>query len=162
MSTFNFSGSVNAGVIGNTMPQPLDVKVKLAPGATMPTRGSAGAAGLDLFASGSGTISPGCHAMVKTGVYMGIPRGYYARVAPRSGLAVRNMVDVMAGVIDSDYRGEIAVVLINHGKIPFTYKQENAIAQLIIYRHEIPCLKLVDNLDDTERGVSGFGSTDRA
>ena len=88
---------------------------RLHPAARLPTRGSAGAAGLDLYAVERVTIAPGARAAVRTGLAAAVPCGFYGRVAPRSGLAVRHGVDVLAGVIDSDYRGEILCALVNHG-----------------------------------------------
>ena len=92
---------------------------RLHPEARLPTRGSAGAAGLDLYAVERVTIEPGGRAAVRTGLAVAVPRGFYGRVAPRSGLAVRHGIDVLAGVIDSDYRGEVLCALVNHGREPF-------------------------------------------
>src|SRR5918997_6334833 len=102
---------------------------RLHPGARLPRRGSARAAGLDLHAVERVTIEPGGRAAVRTGMAVAVPRGFYGRVAPRSGLAVRNGIDVLAGVIDSDYRGELMCGLINHGRESFRITAGQRIAQ---------------------------------
>ena len=90
---------------------------------------------------------------------MSLPSGTYVRVAPHSGLAIKNFIDVGAGVIDSDYRGEIKVVLFNHSAEDFAVQVGDRIAQLILERIETPQVKKVAALDDTDRGAGGFGST---
>ena len=133
--------------------------------ATAPTYGSARAAGLDLsanFADMAGdmyVLEPGERKLFKTGIAVSIPLGHYARIAPRSGLAFKSGIDVMAGVIDEDYRGEVGVILINLGVTDFTVRHGDRIAQLIVEKYT-PCLPvIVDDLDDTNRGAWGFGST---
>lgn len=134
---------------------------KLHPAAKLPTRGSQHAAGLDLF-SVEDVIVPSDHrASIRTGLSVAIPVGFYGRVAPRSGLAVEYGLDVMAGVIDSDYRGEIMCVLINHGEAPVHIEVGWRIAQLIIESIVTPQPEWADKLDDTERGSSGFGSSEK-
>lgn len=149
-------GSVGTGIVR--------VK-KLNPHATIPTYGSNGAAGMDLYANfaeedGSAfNIPPGARRLIKTGISIEIPRGTYARVAPRSGLAYKSGIDVMAGVIDEDYRGDVGVILINLGSGDFVVKHGDRIAQLIIEQY-MPCLPIeVSELDTTNRGAGGFGST---
>jgi dUTP pyrophosphatase len=88
-----------------------------------------------------------------------IPEGHYGRIAPRSGLAVKNFIDVGAGVIDMDYRGPVGVVLFNHSGDDFHIKQGDRIAQLIIEKISNPQIVEVDDLDATARGAGGFGST---
>jgi dUTP pyrophosphatase len=127
--------------------------------AKLPTRGSAEAAGLDIYAVERVLLAPGERAAVRTGVSVAIPRGFYGRVAPRSGLAVRQGLDTLSGVIDSDYRGEILCVLINHGDEPFEIQTGARIAQLIIESIALLEPTWADELDDTERGAGGFGST---
>lgn len=134
------------------------IKVHLSPGATMPTRGSDGAAGYDLYALEDTTINCFQFIPVGTGVFIEIPAGHYGRVAPRSGLSVKHGVMVGAGVIDSDYRGEIKVALATLNGV-YEFKKGDRIAQLIIERIATPELVEVDSLDDTDRGDGGFGST---
>jgi dUTP pyrophosphatase len=132
---------------------------KLHENATLPTRGSAHAAGLDLYAVERMDIRPGAQAMIPTGLSVAIPSGHYGRIAPRSGLAAKHGIQVHAGVVDSDYRGEMRVCLINHGSEMVEFKPGDRIAQLIIERCLITPAAWADNLDSTERGQGGFGST---
>lgn len=136
----------------------LRVKV-VDPGATLPKRQSAGAAGYDLATSETFDLLPGQRRLVRTGLCVAVPEGTYGRVAPRSGLAVRHGIQTLAGVVDSDYRGELGVVLINHGNEPFRAVRGDRIAQLVIERVDTPDVLVVDDLDDTPRGDGGFGST---
>ena len=132
---------------------------KLHPSAKLPARSSPHAAGLDLFSVEDVTIHPGHRAAVRLGLSVSIPAGFYGRVAPRSGLAVEYGLDVLAGVIDSDYRGEIVCVLINHGDVPVHVGVGQRIAQLVIESIITPRSEWADELDNTERGSSGFGSS---
>ena len=132
---------------------------RLHPEAQLPTRGSAGAAGLDLYAVERVVIEPGGRAAVRTGVAVAIPRGFYGRVAPRSGLAVRHGIDTLAGVIDSDYRGEILCALVNHGREPFHVEPGARVAQLLIESIATPEPAWAEDLEQTERGAGGFGSS---
>lgn len=134
------------------------VKV-LDPGATLPKRQTAGSAGYDLATNEHFELLPGQRRLVKTGLSIAVPDGTYGRVAPRSGLAVKYGIQTMAGVIDSDYRGELGVVLINHGSETFRAIRGDRIAQLVIERVDTPDVQVVDDLDDTSRGAGGFGST---
>ena len=134
------------------------VKV-LDPGATLPKRQTPGSAGYDLATNETFELLPGQRRLVRTGLSVAVPEGTYGRVAPRSGLAVKHGIDVLAGVVDSDYRGELGVVLINHGSEPFRAIRGERIAQLIIERVDTPDIEVVDDLDDTTRGEGGFGST---
>lgn len=97
--------------------------------------------------------------IVKTDLSIAIPHGTYARIAPRSGLAVKNFIDTGAGVVDEDYRGAVGVVLFNHGDSDFNVKQGDRIAQLILERIMTPEVVEVDALDETTRGAGGYGST---
>lgn len=133
--------------------------VRLSEHATAPTRGSASAAGYDLYSAYDYTIPPMERAIVKTDIQIAVPSGCYGRVAPRSGLAVKHFIDVGAGVIDEDYRGNVGVVLFNFGKEKFEIKKGDRIAQLICERIFYPDLEEVQALDNTERGSGGFGST---
>nr|XP_021486967.1 deoxyuridine 5'-triphosphate nucleotidohydrolase, mitochondrial [Meriones unguiculatus] len=135
--------------------------VRLSEHATAPTRGSARAAGYDLYSAYDYTIPPMEKAIVKTDIQIAVPSGCYGRVAPRSGLAVKHFIDVGAGVIDEDYRGNVGVVLFNFGKEKFEVKKGDRVAQLICERIFYPDLEEVQALDDTERGTGGFGSTGR-
>jgi dUTP pyrophosphatase len=127
--------------------------------ARLPTRGSAGAAGLDLYAVERVTIRPGARAAVRTGLSAAIPAGFYGRVAPRSGLAARHGIDVLAGVIDSDYRGEILCALVNHGEEPFEVEPGARVAQLVVEAIAVLEPAWAEDLEETARGAGGFGST---
>lgn len=107
------------------------------------------------------TIAPGGRALIPTGLKMALPVGYEAHVRPRSGLAIKNGITVLntPGTIDSDYRGDIGVILINHGTEPFEVHQGDRIAQLVIVKVEQATWNPVDSLDETDRGAGGFGST---
>jgi dUTP pyrophosphatase len=133
--------------------------LKLHPAARLPTRGSQQAAGLDLYSIEEVVLQPGARAAVRTGLSIAIPRGFYGRVAPRSGLAVNYGLDVLAGVIDSDYRGEIVCALVNHGQKSLTLEAGQRMAQLIIQAIITPEPAWTDSLDETARGAGGFGST---
>jgi dUTP pyrophosphatase len=124
-----------------------------------PSRNSAGDAGYDLYAIGHDIIKAGERQLVSTGISISIPRGYYGRVAPRSGLALRDGIDVLAGVIDAGYRGEVGVILMNFGDKNFAFRKGDRIAQLIIEKcHEVEWQE-VDELNGTTRGDDGFGSS---
>jgi dUTP pyrophosphatase len=120
-------------------------------------------AGMDLSAAVDEdiTIKPGDRALIPTGLAIALPPGYEAQVRPRSGLAAKNGVTVLntPGTIDADYRGEIKVILINHGPEPFTVTRGLRVAQLVIARYEQARWTIVDSLDETSRGAGGFGST---
>lgn len=134
--------------------------VLVSPHAVLPARQSHGAAGFDLHACEPAIVPPGgARAVVDTGVAIGLPHGTYGRIAPRSGLAVKNGIAVGAGVVDADYRGTLMVVLFNHGSEPFSVAPGDRIAQLILERFAAPNVQVVHALSDTLRGVGGFGST---
>jgi dUTP pyrophosphatase len=138
----------------------MSLKVKkLSPDAQLPTRGSEGAAGYDLQSIESCVILPGKRAVVATGLSFELPAGVYGRIAPRSGLAVKHGIQVGAGVVDSDYRGEVKVVLFNHDTNPYVIKPGYRIAQLILERCETPEVEEIVETSDTQRGQGGFGST---
>lgn len=134
---------------------------RLTTNATLPTRGSSAAAGLDLYSIDPVHLSPKQRALVRTGLAVAIPDGYYGRVAPRSGLATKNGIDVLAGVIDADYRGEIQCLLYNTGDETVELPAQTKICQLIIEKIVTPAVVWADELPDTPRGESGFGSTGR-
>ena len=106
-------------------------------------------------------IAPGRSALVPTGLFLEIPKGYEIQVRPRSGLALRHSITVLntPGTIDSDYRGEVGIVLINHSDSPFTVNDGDRIAQLVLARVEQASFVEVDSLGTTGRGSGGFGST---
>lgn len=133
--------------------------VKRNPEARLPTRGSQGAAGYDLYAVEPIALPARGSQKVATGIAMAIPPGYYGRVAPRSGLAAKFQIGVGGGVVDSDYRGEIQVILFNHGNATFNIEVGDRVAQIIFERILNPSLTLVDQLDQTDRDQQGFGST---
>jgi dUTP pyrophosphatase len=128
-----------------------------------PVRADAGAAGYDLHADFAAptraTIYCRGRMRIPTGIAVAIPEGCYGRIAPRSGLAAKYGIDVLAGVVDQSYRGELQIILLNTGEQPFTIEHGDRVAQLIIERCETPAVELVDDLDATERGTGGFGST---
>ena len=133
---------------------------KLCYDAIVPTRGSDGAVGYDLYSSEDATVPcQAGRALVGTGITVVLPPGVYGRVAPRSGLAVKHCINVGAGVIDPDYTGEIKVVLFNHGEKDFEIKKGDRIAQLVLERCETPPIEEINIVEDTERGSGGFGST---
>lgn len=127
--------------------------------ARLPQRSSLGAAGYDLYACEPGMLMPGAHGLIPTGIALAIKPGRYGRVAPRSGLAVRYGIDIHAGVIDSDYRGEVRVAAINHGGDLWEWKAGERIAQLIVERCYDDEPVAVAQLPSTNRGAGGFGST---
>lgn len=140
---------------------PLVLPVLVGEGGSLPEYGSDGAAGADLRASQAVVIPPGGRAAVPTALRLEIPPGHSGLVWPRSGLAVRHGIDTLAGVIDSDYRGEVRVVLVNHGAEPFAIALGDRIAQLLVQRVERATFRAADEVGDTGRGSGGFGSTGR-
>jgi dUTP pyrophosphatase len=132
---------------------------RLVQDATLPTRGSSGAVGYDLYSIDEVVVSPSQRALVGTGVAVILPMNVYGRVAPRSGLAVKHGIQVGAGVVDPDYRGEIKVVIFNQGDRDFVIKKGDRIAQLVLERCETPDVREIESLDETDRGSGGFGST---
>ncbi|MBO0766513.1 MAG: dUTP diphosphatase [Hyphomicrobiaceae bacterium] len=134
-------------------------------GLPLPTYHSAGAAGLDLVAAVAARVvlRPGQRALIPTGLVLELPAGFEAQVRPRSGLALKHGITVLntPGTIDSDYRGEVAVILVNLGDRPFTVERGERIAQLIIVRHERVELAEASTISPTRRGAAGFGSTGR-
>lgn len=132
---------------------------RLHPNAILPTRGSRYAAGLDLYSIDDVDLSPNERCLVRTGLAVAIPDAYYGRIAPRSGLATRNGLDVLAGVIDADYRGEIQCLLHNTSNETVQLPAQTKICQLIIEKIITPNPEWTNDLDDTIRGDGGFGST---
>jgi dUTP pyrophosphatase len=138
-----------------------------AEGLALPAYQSADAAGLDLVAAvpenAPLVLAPGKHAMVPTGLAIALPPGFEAQVRPRSGLAAKHAVTVLnsPGTIDADYRGEISVILINHGEAPFTIRRGERVAQMVIAPVVQAELVVASALSTTDRGGGGFGSTGR-
>lgn len=138
-----------------------------AEGLALPAYQSAHAAGLDLLAAVPEdtplTMQPGQRALVPTGLMIAVPPGHEAQVRPRSGLAFKHGVTVLnsPGTVDADYRGEVSVLLINHGEEPFTIRRGERIAQLVIAAVTQANLVVVAALTSTDRGSGGFGSTGR-
>jgi dUTP pyrophosphatase len=132
---------------------------RLDPKATLPTRGSSHAAGLDLHSLEDVSLAPHERALVPTGLAAAIPAGFYGRVAPRSGLATKQGLHVLAGVIDADYRGEIRCLLYNAGEEPIFLAAQTKICQLILEKIITPTAVWADEISETKRGSGGFGST---
>ncbi|XP_037428706.1 deoxyuridine 5'-triphosphate nucleotidohydrolase-like [Triticum dicoccoides] len=132
---------------------------KLSDKAILPSRGSALAAGYDLSSAVETVVPARGKALVATDLSIAIPEGTYARIAPRSGLALKHAIDVGAGVIDADYRGPVGVVLFNHSEADFAVKPGDRVAQMIIQVIATPEVAEVEDLDATLRGEGGFGST---
>ena len=138
-----------------------------AEGLALPAYQSADAAGLDLLAAVPSdtplVLQPGKYTMVPTGLTIALPSGYEAQVRPRSGLAAKHGITVLnsPGTVDADYRGEINVLLINHGDVPFPIKRGERIAQMVIAPVVQALLVEVASLSETDRGSGGFGSTGR-
>lgn len=130
----------------------------------LPTYATAGSAGMDLRAAEALTLKAGARALIATGIAIALPDHYEAQVRPRSGLAVKHGITVLnsPGTIDSDYRGEIKVPLINHGQEDFVIARGDRIAQLVVAPVVSAELVEVDNLDDTDRGAGGFGSSGKS
>ena len=127
--------------------------------ATVPSRGSKGSAGLDLSCDKSFALQPNERRLIGTGLALTLPPGTWGEIKPRSGLAVNYGIDVMAGVIDEDYTGEIKILLINTGNRPLKCCAGDRIAQMVIQHYVAPNIMVVPKLVETNRGEGGFGST---
>ena len=138
-----------------------------AEGLPLPAYETAGSAGMDLRAAVADetpvTLAPGARALVPTGLKIALEPGFEAQVRPRSGLALKHGITCLnsPGTIDSDYRGEVGVILINHGQEPFVIRRGERIAQMVIARYAQAEMTEVGALDETARGAGGFGSTGR-
>lgn len=130
-------------------------------GLELPAYATDGAAGMDVLAAEDVNLAPGARHAVATGIAVAIPNGYEIQVRPRSGLALKHGISVpnTPGTIDSDYRGELKVILINHGARPFEVRRGDRIAQLVLAPVTRAAWLKVDDLDETARGEGGFGST---
>jgi dUTP pyrophosphatase len=144
----------------------VNVKIKQlshADGMSLPSYATAQSAGIDLMAAISEdvVINPSETKLIPTGIAMQLPSGYEAQVRPRSGLALKNGITVLntPGTIDADYRGEVCVILINHSNKPFTVERGMRIAQMVIAQYASVDFIAVDDLEDSERSIAGFGST---
>lgn len=144
---------------------PLKIRISRLSDATndvpLPTYATPGSAGMDIHAAVDGpmTITPGATVLVPTGFSMEIPVGYEAQIRPRSGLAVKNSIGIMnaPGTIDSDFRGEVKVILTNHGTTVFTVNRGDRIAQMVVAAYERVEWQEASSLSTTERGDGGFG-----
>lgn len=146
------------------MSEPVKVAVKRLPhgkGLALPAYATSGAAGMDVVSAEDVTIVPGARRAVATGFALAIPAGFEIQVRPRSGLALKHGISVpnTPGTIDSDYRGELKVILINHGAEEFAIARGDRVAQLVLAPVVRAAWEEVDALDETERGPGGFGST---
>jgi dUTP pyrophosphatase len=146
------------------MTDPVAVRIKRLPhgeGLSLPAYATPGAAGMDVLAAEDVTLPPGGRHAVATGFAVAIPEGYEIQVRPRSGLALKHGMSVAnaPGTIDSDYRGELKVILINHGDEPFPIHRGDRVAQLVLAPVTQAAWEQVAELDDTARGSGGFGST---
>jgi dUTP pyrophosphatase len=136
------------------------IKIKrLKPDGRIPTRAKSSDAGYDLYSTVDLPITPTARELVSTGIAIEIPKGYYGRIAPRSGLAVKAGVDILAGVVDSGYRNEVKVVMINLGQGLVSINKGDRIAQLIIEKCHDAEWEEVKELSDSDRGEGGFGSS---
>ena len=144
---------------------PTTIRIVNKSGHPLPTHASAGSAGLDLRAALEEpvTLEPLDRALIPTGLYFAIPAGYEVQIRPRSGLAMKHGITVLntPGTIDSDYRGEIRVALINLSRDPFTIEPGERICQMVLARYEQVEWVEAEQLDDTDRGEGGFGHTGR-
>src|SRR5688500_9654016 len=146
------------------MTEPIGVRIKRLPhgqGLALPAYATQGAAGMDVLAAEDVKLAPGARHAVATGFSVAIPPGYEIQVRPRSGLALKHGISVPnpPGTIDSDYRGELKVIMINHGAEPFPIARGDRIAQLVLAPVTQAAWEEVAELDDTARGAGGFGST---
>jgi dUTP pyrophosphatase len=129
------------------------------PLAKLPVRGSKYSAGLDISSVQEITVPAGGRALIDTGLIFELPSGHYGQIAPRSGLALKHGIHILGGVIDEDYRGNCKVILQNFGKDDFSVKVGDRIAQFIVIRINNSDVCEKENLGNTSRGTSGFGST---
>ena len=127
--------------------------------ARVPTFAHSTDAGMDLYACEDSTILPGARAQVPTGIACAIPDGYVGLVWDKSGISHKGGLKTLGGVIDAGYRGEVLVGLVNVSDVSYTFKKGDKIAQMLIQKIEQPEIVVVEELDDTPRGVGGFGST---
>lgn len=143
------------------MEAPVTVPIVLETGAHVPGYATHGSAGMDVCALEAATLAPGERRLVRTGLRIAVPPGYEAQMRPRSGLALRHGIGMVntPGTIDSDYRGEVGVILINYGQETFIINAGDRIAQMVVAPVARVAWTVCDHLDDTPRGGGGFGST---
>ena len=148
------------------MPEKIEIQIKKKDGCEdlpSPCYMSEGASGMDVYADTEGEVilNPGDIKLISAGFYMSIPKGYEVQVRPRSGLAIKHGIGIVnaPGTIDSDYRGLVGIILINHGKEPFTIKRGDRIAQIILQKVTRADIIAVEELDETARAHGGFGHT---
>jgi len=134
---------------------------KINPLGVAPTKDRDSDAGIDLYAVGRIKLASGNREAISTGYAVAIPNGYYGQIEERSGFSMRNTLKLKAGVIDSEYRGEIKVVFQNCGSYPEEIEAGEKIAQIVIHRQPIVKFEFVEELDDTDRGEKAFGSSDK-
>lgn len=141
-----------------------DIQLKirsLGANAVLPQRGSEEAAGLDIYAAETKLIGSLCRKRISTEIAMEVPKGYFIRILPRSGLALKHGIDVFAGVIDSDYRGEVHVILFNSDDDDLIVHRGERIAQAVVIKYEHCEAVWAEQLSDSIRGDGGYGSTGR-
>ncbi len=146
------------------MSDPVTVRIKRLPhgeGLDLPGYATPGAAGMDVLAAEDLTLAPGARRAVTTGLSIAVPPGYEIQVRPRSGLALKHGISIpnTPGTIDSDYRGELKVILINHGPEVFAIRRGDRVAQIVLAPVMRATWEVVDEFDATARGSGGFGST---
>ena len=152
-------------ICGVRMPDPIVSVQRLSHGGDLPlpSYATAQSAGLDLMAAIASdvTLAPGARQLIPTGLAIALPAGFEAQVRPRSGLALKHGITVLnsPGTIDADYRGEVQVLLINHGSVPFVIKRGDRIAQMVVAPVTQITWNIVERLDETGRGSGGYGST---
>lgn len=168
MGTTAYPGRMPADTSTAPAPDPADaqdapdLRIQVAPGASMPTRAHPGDAGLDLASAEDLEIPPGGRALVDTGLAVALPSGTVGMVCPRSGLAAKHGITVLngPGIVDAGYRGPVKVALHNTDPVePFALRRGDRIAQLVVVPFLAPALREVDELDDTQRADAGFGSS---
>jgi dUTP pyrophosphatase len=138
----------------------MKIKIKkLDPDAKIPSYAHPGDAGMDMFANETVTVEPGQSVKIRTGVAMEIPEGHVGLMWDKSGLSVNHGLKVLGGVIDSGYRGESLLGVINLSKVPYTFEKGHKVCQMLIQKVENPEIEEVEGLTDTSRGEGGFGST---
>ncbi len=153
---------------GKSLKEDIHISIKKKPGCEdipLPTYMTENAAGMDIYAAveSDTIVLPGERILIPTGIFIALPEGYEAQVRPRSGLAIHRGVTLLnaPGTIDADYRGEIGVIIINHGQDPFVVKRRDRIAQIVVHKVYRVSWKESDNLETSSRGQGGFGHTDR-
>lgn len=155
---FNKEDDIYENLTENNQLNTLKIK-KTDKNAIIPTRGTKYSAGYDLYSCEEGVIEANNMGKINIGLSLIIPNNFYGRIAPRSGLTLKNKLNVGAGVVDSDYRGNISVILFNHSNENFEYKIGDRVAQLIIEKIALLDIEEINELDKTDRGENGFGST---